>query len=143
MMYALMMILALAAPPQAAPEEVTMTRLLGIEIGTTADEAARILLPLGTRDAKEEGGRIHEVWRLEGTGFAWVAFRLDAKRRVVWITGHRRPGHEVPFDRFSGEPAVKTDAIAIWHVKGTHTDQRLTVRGSNGRAQVLTLAGHQ
>lgn len=146
MVLALMLTLAVAVPGaevQTSPPEFTMTALFGIEIGTSGDDAARSLSPLGTRDAREEAGRTHEVWRLEGTGFAWIALRLDAERRVVWITGHRRPGHEIPFERFSGKPAVKTDGIAIWHVAGSHGVQRLTLRGSGGRAQVLTFVGNQ
>jgi hypothetical protein len=123
----------------APPPDATVDAILGIQIGTPLADARRILAPLGRSDTRESPASVKEVWRLEGTGFDWIALRANAKGQVVWITGHRRPGREIPFDAIGTAPGVATESIAIWHVNGAHRSERLTLRGANRRAQVVTL----
>jgi hypothetical protein len=128
--------------PQAAsppPAEATVEAILGIQIGTPLADARKTLAPLGRSDTRESAASTKEVWHLDGTGFEWIALKADAKGRVVWITGHRRAGREIPFDAIGLAPGVATDSIAIWHVNGEFQSERLTLRGANRRAQVVTL----
>lgn len=80
-----------------------------------------------------------QVWKLDNTGFEWVALRSDADGRVIWITGHRRGGQELPFESITPAPRTASDSTAVWHVERTYGGQRLTLRGTKRRAQVVTL----
>jgi hypothetical protein len=74
------------------------------------------------------------------TGFAWIAMRIGADGRVQWITAHRRPGAEIPFDRLARESAASdTGSVAIWYVSDGAGTVRVTARGRGRRAQVITL----
>lgn len=139
MAYTLAVALMFLASGATAAPDATLTSILGIEIGTASAQVHRLLAPLGVRDAREDEGSTKEVWRLTETGFAWIALKMDADGRVVWITGHRRKGQEIPFDTFVKKPDVDAGTIAIWHVNGTHSAQRMTLRGAGRRAQVITL----
>jgi hypothetical protein len=125
----------------ARSPEVTSAAILGIEMGMSIAEARAILAPLGTPDSRptREGGT-KEVWRLTRTGFEWIAMKADNSGRLVWLTGHRRRGHELKFADVTGDATVATGDTAIWHTVGRRTPQRLTLRGRHQLAQVVTLA---
>lgn len=72
-------------------------------------------------------GGVKEVWRFDSGGYEWIAFRTDSDGRLVWLTGRRRAGQEIAFEAIDATPGVVTDTIGIWHSKGTHTGQRLTL----------------
>jgi hypothetical protein len=130
-----------ATPGTVPPPEVTASSLLGVEVGMAVAEARVMLGTLGTAESRptREGG-VKEVWRLTRTGFAWVAFKADSHGRIVWLTGQRRPGHEVPFDAVGAVPRMTTDDTAVWTSTGRFAPQRLTLRGRHRVAQVLTLS---
>jgi hypothetical protein len=132
--------LAQAAPSPVSPE-VTAAAVLGIEVGMPIAAARKILMPLGVPDSRptREGGT-KEVWRLNRTGFAWMALKADHTGRLVWLTGHRRSGNEVAFDSVGGTPQIATDDTAMWHTTGRDAQQRLTLRGRLRAGQVVTLA---
>jgi hypothetical protein len=119
--------------------EVTSKAILGVEVGMTLADARDRLRPLGRSEAREVTAGMKQVWKLDRTGFEWVALRSDAEGRVVWITGHRRAGQELPFDAIGLAPRTATEDTAIWNVEGTFSGQRLTLRGAKRRAQVVTL----
>jgi hypothetical protein len=127
-----------ASQPSAA--EVTTSAVLGIELGMTIDEARTILARHGSQDSRptREGGT-KEVWRLSRTGFDWIAIKANANGRLVWITGHRRTGKALPFDVVGAPPDVSTTDTAVWHRPGRFAPQKLTLRGRERRAEVVTL----
>ncbi len=126
--------------PAGADAEVTQHAILGVEVGMALSEARDRLRPLGRTDARELTAGMKQVWRLDATGFEWVALRSDAEGRVVWITGRRRPGHELPFDAIGTPPRTQTDSTAVWNVDGRFAPERLTLSGTGRRAQVVTLS---
>ena len=139
-------VLLVAAPiaatpaPQPATAEVTTYAVLGIELGMTIEEARSVLSRFGTQDSApttEDGP--HEVWRLSQTGFDWIAIKANAKGRLVWLTGHRRAGETLPFEGVGAAPHVSTGDTAVWHSSGRFALQKLTLRGRQRRAQVVTL----
>jgi hypothetical protein len=132
--------LAQAARQPLAPE-VTAAAVLGIEMGMPIEAVREVLRPLGVPDSRptREGGT-KEVWRLNRTGFAWMALKADNTGRLVWLTGHRRSGNEVAFDSVGGTPQIATDDTAMWHTTGREAQQRLTLRGRLRAGQVVTLA---
>lgn len=127
--------------PASQPAPAPADALLGLEIGMEIEEARGMLARLGEPDSRptREGGT-KEVWRLVGTDFAWVAMKADGRGRLLWITGHRRKGHELPFAVVSASPQLATDDTAIWHTTGRHAAQRLTLKGRGRMAQVVTLS---
>ena len=127
-----------AAPSRAV--DLTLTGILGIEIGTPVADARRILDASGdgNRRGTRDGGS-KEAWTFATGPYDWIALRAGSDGRVRWITGRRRAGSEVPFGALPTPPDVATDAIAIWHVTGAIAPARLTLRGTAGRAQVVTL----
>ena len=141
---ALFLVAVMAAQPgsRERAQEATLDGILGVSVGMTAGEARSRLALLGSGDSRRtRDGGLKEVWRLDGSGFAWIAFKADADGRLVWVTGHRRPGHDMAFDRLASRvPDTRTDSIAIWHVEGAGGQHvRVTARGRHQRAQVLTL----
>jgi hypothetical protein len=133
---ALLIVFASAGP---APD-VSPGAILGIEAGMPAEDARRILAPLGRSESRALSAGTKEVWKFETGGYEWIAFRSDARGRIVWLTGRRRAGQEISFDALPAAPAVATDSIAIFHSKGTYGGQRLTLRGARRAALVVTLA---
>ncbi len=134
------LILSMLLEHTTLDSEVTQRAILGVEVGMSLSDARDRLRPLGRSDAREVTTGMKQVWKLDQTGFEWIALRSDADGRVVWITGHRRSGHELPFDAIGTPPRTQTDSMAIWHVDGRFAAERLTLRGSGRRAQVVTLA---
>lgn len=131
--------LVMMQQPAAVDPGVTVNAILGVEVGMTLADARDRLRPLGRSEAREVRAGMKQVWKLDGTGFEWIALRSDAEGRVVWITGHRRPGQELPFDAIGTAARTATDDTAIWNVDGTYSGLRLTLRGAKRRAQVVTL----
>jgi hypothetical protein len=131
--------LTMQSPAVARDAEVTSTAILGIEVGMTLAAASDRLQPLGRSDARRVTAGMKQVWKLDTTGFEWIALRTDADDRVVWITGHRRSGQELPFESITSAPRSASDSKAVWHVEGTYRGQRLTLSGAKRRAQVVTL----
>ena len=83
-----------------APPEVTANAILGIEIGMPIERVREIVADFGTPDSRPtRDGGTKEVWRLTRTGFAWLAMKANRDGRLVWLTGHRRSGQEVPLTR--------------------------------------------
>jgi len=131
----------LPSGPQGLATELTVSDVLGIEMGMPIERARELLTVHGRRESRPtRDGGTKEVWRLERTGFDWIAMKAGADGRLVWLTGHRRPGYEVAFDSVEGVPRLATDSIAIWHATGRYAPQRLTLRGRHRRAEVVTLA---
>jgi hypothetical protein len=131
--------LTMQTPAAAREAEVTSTAILGVEVGMTLADARDRLQPFGRSDARRVTAGIKQVWKLDTTGFEWIALRTDADGRVVWITGHRRGGQELPFESIAPAPLTANDSTAVWHVEGTYRGQRLTLSGAKRRAQVVTL----
>ncbi|HEX5708790.1 MAG TPA: hypothetical protein VFX96_15940 [Pyrinomonadaceae bacterium] len=116
--------------------------VLGVRIGTSIEEAHAKLKDLGTVGgrATRDGGR-KEAWTLKKTEFNSIAYKTDARGRVVWVTGFVREGQEIPFERLgdltrahaSGETEV------AWNVVTEEGDYRLVAKGPNRRARVVYL----
>ncbi len=140
---ATLLITVLTAAPaleERAVREADLNNVLGISVGSAASDVRGRLSPLGTVESRvTQDGGTKEVWRFKETGFAWIALKTSADGRVIWITGHRRPGDEIPFDELSRDrPSTDTGAIAIWYVSGKSGGVRVTARGQERRARVIT-----
>jgi len=125
------------APPVAVAESIA-----GVHVGAAAEEVRARLEPLGTvvgRDARDGGRR--DVWTLASGDFASVAVTTNGRGRVVWVTGFLRPGREMPFSAFGdlAMAAGRSDVRAVWESRNAHGTYRLSVRGSDGKARVVTL----
>ncbi len=133
-------LLSAVSVPPAAIAEADVNGILGVSVGMRVSDARARLSALGATDgrATRDGGT-KEVWRLERTGFAWIALRAGADGRIVWITGRRRPGAEIRFEDLSRErPSTDTGSVAIWYAPGTSGGVRVTARGGQRRAQDIT-----
>ena len=128
-----------AQTPSPVP---TAESILGVRIGATLDEARAQLERLGTpagRDTRD-GGR-KEAWTLDGTEYGSVAIKTDGRGRVVWVTGFVRLGREIPFSGFGdlSRAISPSGSRAVWDVRDRRNDYRLILRGTDGKAQVVTL----
>lgn len=139
--FAIAVLSAALSLQEPAPREAGVEGILGIRVGMPLTDARARLAPLATMDARAtHDGGTKEVWRFGKTGFAWIALRSTADGRVMWITGRRRPGEEIPFEELArARPSTDTGAIAIWYVTGGDGTVRVTARGRERRAQVITL----
>jgi hypothetical protein len=129
-----------AALEGRALREADVHSILGITVGMPLAEVRTRLGTIATVESRatREGGT-KEVWRLGRTGFEWIALKTNGDGRVVWLTARRREGAEIPFDDFSAErPSTDTGSVAIWYVSGKSGGIRVTARGRNRRAQVIT-----
>ena len=146
-MFTIVLLLLTASTPASAPRgrplpEATLQGILGVNVGMAVADVRHRLAPLGVVDSRPtRDGGTKEVWRFKDTGFSWVAIRSAADGHVIWLTGYRRDGEEIPFDQLTSiRPNTDTDSIAIWHVEGANGQTvRVTARGRHRRAQVLTL----
>ncbi len=124
-----------------APPEVTTHAILGIEIGMPIERVREIVADFGTPDSRPtRDGGTKEVWRLTRTGFAWLAMKANRDGRLVWLTGHRRSGQEVPFDAVGAPPSLATHDTGVWNSQAQSGPLQLTLRGRNRAALVVTLS---
>lgn len=133
---------ALTSLSAQAPAAPVADSIAGVHVGATLEEVRSRLAPLGTvvgRDARDGGRR--DVWTLASGDFASVAVTTNGRGRVVWVTGFLRPGHEKPFSAFGDlqQAAGRSDVRAVWESRNAHGGYRLSVRGAEGRAKVITL----
>ena len=116
--------------------------ILGVKVGTSAAEVQTKLGSLGAGESRptRDGGSKH-VWTLNATQFSSLALRLNAAGRVVWITGFARPGREVPFNELGDVTRARTVSAAavVWHVARADGGYRLIARGSDRRANTVSL----
>lgn len=125
------------------PEErKTQDNILGIKIGTTIEDAYKILKLCGEgggKDTRDKGRR--EAWTLKRSEFQTIAFQSTGKGKIKWITAYARKGQEMPMDSF-GDPKSATrfnESEAIWNVENKDGGFRLVAKGENGKASVVTL----
>lgn len=133
---------ALTSLSAQAPPVMVTESIAGVHVGAAIEEVRARLEPLGTvvgRDASDGGRR--DVWTLESGDFASVAITTNARGRVVWVTGFLRPGREMPFSEFGdlNKAAAKSESRAFWEVRTPRGGYRLSVRGADGKARVVTL----
>jgi hypothetical protein len=131
---------ASAAPQEEKPKAVDS--VLGVRVGSTLEEAQGKLREHGTGGGRAtgDGGR-KEAWTLKDTEFTSVAFRTNAKGRVVWVTGFVRPGREIPFAQLGdlARAARKDTLQAVWNVEKPEGSYRLVAKGPDGKARVVSL----
>ena len=139
---AVLILLASVTLAQKTEQFSAIDSLLGVNIGTSLDEARARLTQIGTGGGRDtrEGGR-KEAWTLKETDYATLAFKTDGKGKVSWVSAFVRPGKEIPFSKL-GEPAKATrvsDSQAIWNIETPLGGYRLVAKGANGKASVVYL----
>jgi hypothetical protein len=116
--------------------------ILGVRIGSSAAEVKTLLGAHGTGEGRptRDGGS-KDVWTLKDTSFSSVAVRLNAAGRVVWVSGFVRPGQEIPFTELGDVARASTGSSSrvVWDVPTAEGGYRLIARGSDRRAQTISL----
>ncbi len=117
--------------------------ILGVRIGSSLEEAHEKLKDLGTVGgrATRDGGR-KEAWTMKGGEFTSIAYKTDARGRIVWLTGFVRPGKEIPFAKLGDLARAngKDSNEAAWTVETPGGGgYRLVAKGPDGKARVVYL----
>jgi hypothetical protein len=129
-------LLSLGQVPQA---QEGLNSIYGIRIGTSFEEAKKILDPLGESGGvtTRDGGRRH-AWTLRDGDLKSVALRAAKDGKVKWVTGFFRPGQEKPFSSIGDlKQAQHTPHEAIWSVKDPSGPYRIVAKGADGKASVV------
>lgn len=126
----------------AAQEKRVKDDILGVRVGTHIDEVHAKLKPHGTLGgrATRDGGR-KEAWVLKKTDYTSIAYKTDARGKVVWVTGFVRPGKEMAFTKFGdlSQALRKTQDEAVWNVERPEGNFRLMATGTQGKARLVQM----
>lgn len=136
----------------AAAESVKVeTKLLGLELDSTLEQAHEILDPLGdpkqpateAREDGEQGEKERKVlWKLAQSEFSSILVKTDDQEKVSYMMGFLRPGKERPFDQIgqTDKAPVLTDHTAAWDlVRPDKSLLRVVARGEKSKANTITI----
>ena len=119
--------------------EAAFDSIHGIRIGTTFEEAQKLLDPLGESGGVKtrDGGRRH-AWTLREGELQSIALRATKEGKVKWVTGFYRSGQERPFESIGSlDKAQFTPQEAIWNVVTDTGAYRIVAKGANKKASVV------
>ena len=137
-----LILLASSSLAQKDEQLSAIDSLLGINIGTSLDEARARLTLIGNGGGRDtrDGGR-KEAWTLQGPDYATLAFKTDGKGKVSWVSAFARPGKEIPFSELGdlAKAASASDSQVIWNIETPQGGYRLVAKGVKGKAGVVYL----
>jgi len=144
----------------AAQSAKVMTSILGLELGSTLDQAHAKLDKLtdpkhppktereGPKDNEESEQKI--LWQLAKTDYSFVFVKSDENERITSINAFLRPGKEISFEKI-GEtkkaPVQDANTIAWDVLRPNRPLFRVVANGADRKASSITIfvvkrAGH-
>lgn len=128
---------------QSAQPRVTDS-ILGVSLASTPADVAAKLSPLGRverRPTRDGDGGSKESWALTGTRFSYLVIRSSRDGRIMWLTAFLREGQELPFVELADPAQAEhvSEKTAAWNVKTPQGTYRLSAKGRQGKAQVISL----
>ena len=139
MMWTTLFSAALLVLGQQPGSQKELDSIMGIRIGTSFEDAKKILDPLGDSGGvvTRDGGRRH-AWNLREGEVKSLALRATKEGKVKWVSGFFRPGSEKPFSSIGDlSKAQHTSQEAIWSVKTETGAYRIVAKGANEKASVV------
>src|SRR6266481_8154983 len=87
----------------AAQSVKVMTSILGIELGSTLEQAHAKLDELSDPrhppKEEEEGSESKILWQIAKTDYSTVFMKADTEKKITYINAILRPGKEIPFEK--------------------------------------------
>jgi hypothetical protein len=136
----------------AAAQSVKVeTKLLGLELGSTLEQAHERLDSLGDpaqpasegAEGAEEAERERKIlWKLAKSDFSSILVKTDEKERVTYMMGLLRPGKEIPFDQIgqTEKAPILTEHTVAWDVvRPDKSLLRVVARGEKSKANAITI----
>ena len=136
----------------AAAQSVKVeTKLLGVELGSTLEQAHERLDSLGDpaqpasegAEGAEEAARERKIlWKLAKSDFSSILVKTDEKERVTYMMGLLRPGKEIPFDQIgqTEKAPILTEHTVAWDVvRPDKSLLRVVGRGEKSKANAITI----
>lgn len=125
----------------------TITDILGVELGSSLDDAHARLDQLSARDrpwkqSKSDERELKIVWYLEKTPFSSIYVKGDEDGRIQQITGFVRDGAEIPFEEIGDveRAPVQSATAVVWDViRPDRPHMRVAAEGAERRARVVKL----
>jgi hypothetical protein len=130
----------------AAQSVKVMTSVLGVELGSTLEQAHakldKLSDPKHPPKEEEEGSETKVLWQIAETDYSAIFMRADAEKRITYFTAILRPGKEIPFEKI-GEtkkaPVQEANVIAWDVVRSKRPLFRVVAEGSDKKAKTITI----
>lgn len=138
----------------AAQSVKVMTSILGLELGSTLEQAHTKLDKLSDSahppKEEEEGPERKVLWQLARTDYSAVFVKSDERKRITYINAFLRPGKEIPFEKIGDTkkaPLQDINTIAWDVLRPNRPLFRVVASGADQRASSITIfivkrAGH-
>lgn len=130
----------------AAQSVKVMTSILGLELGSTLEQAHTKLDKLSDSahpPKEEEEGRERKVlWQLARTDYSAVFVKSDERKRITYINAFLRPGKEIPFEKIGDTkkaPLQDINTIAWDVLRPNRPLFRVVANGADQRASSITI----
>src|SRR6266566_7417286 len=131
----------------AAQSVKVMTSILGLELGSTLEEAHAKLDKLSDpkhppKEEEEEGSETKVLWQIAKTDYSAIFMKADAEKRITYLIAILRPGKEIPFEKI-GEtkkaPVQDANTIAWDVVRPNRPLFRVVANGTGRKANNITM----
>src|SRR5207248_1753957 len=87
----------------AARSVKVMTSILGLELGSTLEQAHakldKLSDPRHPPKQEEEGSESKVLWQIANTDYSAIFIKSDAEKKVTYLNGVLHPGREIPFEK--------------------------------------------
>lgn len=139
----------------AAQSVKVMTSILGLELGSTLEQAHtkldKLSDPAHPPKEEEEGRERKVLWQLARTDYSAVFVKSDERKRITYINAFLRPGKEIPFEKIGDTkkaPLQDINTIAWDVLRPNRPLFRVVASGADQRASSITIfivkrAGHE
>jgi hypothetical protein len=123
-----------------------MTSILGLELGSTLDQAHakldKLSDPKHPPKEEDEGSESKVLWQIAKTDYSVVFVKANAEKKITYINGFLRPGKEIPFGKI-GEtkkaPVQDPKSIAWDVLRPNRPLFRVVASGAGERASSITM----
>jgi hypothetical protein len=130
----------------AAQSVKVMTSILGLELGSTLEQAHakldKLSDPKHPPKEEEEGSETKILWQIAKTDYSAIFMKAGAEKKITYLNAILRPGKEIPFEKI-GEtkkaPVYGANTIAWDVIRPNRPLSRVVATGVDQKANNITM----